>query len=262
MTGEVFTNAPLQLVAFEIVATLPQGRADTELISIVSSAIGDPGARLELAPTIVRQGRNGTDIEGALFRIIGLNSTVAVTIWRTAVVVEHTNYLHFADFFEFLKGIMTALYETSETYSVTRLGLRYVDEVHIDGPADTLSNWEGYLNPALLWPLQYVGRDVQRVANACSVTIAEHKIVNVRSALLPGRALQPDQGPLELRPRPDTPSFLLDCDGVYEPSSPAPKLEVKEIFEIITELHIATDEIFQKTFTEVTRKDVFRKGRE
>lgn len=260
-SSEIFPNAPLQLVAFEMrFIPAPRGE-DTHMLEALRNALADPGARSEFAPPTLRAPTraSGGVVESALFRLIAFNATVAVTVWRSAVVVEHTDYGHFSEFHGLLARLLEAFYNSVPIGGVERLGLRYVDELHVPAPVNQLADWQPYIHPAFFCPLLLLADlPVTGARGEFAVSAGPHQTVTVRHALLPGRALRPGES-LTLRDRPDTPAFLLDCDGAYQPPEPDAAMETGATLSIVTALHHATSTIFKSAFTELTRDTVFRK---
>src|SRR5688500_9081335 len=93
--GESFPHPPLQLVAFELrwaadaVAKYPRQVIDG-LLGVV------PNSFVELAPPV--EGR----AEPALFRLVSDRETLGVSLWRTSLVVECSEYGGFASFRQLL----------------------------------------------------------------------------------------------------------------------------------------------------------------
>lgn len=254
-SGEVFPNAPLQFVVCEI-AYPPAAEDAPGLLEAVRAALGDGRAVVTFAPPGLLRAAEGTEPEAAMFRLVALDDTVSVTVWRRALVIEHSDYKHWAEFQALVTPLVKAVFSTAPPPGVGRIGLRYVDEVHVPGPAASLLDWAPYLHPAFLWPTQFVDAPVLGAAGGFGFPVGPHRAVNVRTAMLPTRALA-TSGPLHLRDRPETPAFLFDCDGFYQPSELDTHLGPEGIVGICTELHTALDKLFEDAFTDAAR-DVFR----
>lgn len=253
--GEVFPNAPLQFVVCEI-AYPPPSQEPPHLPDSVKDALGDPDAELTFAPPGLLRAAEGSDPEAAMFRLVGYGETVSVTVWRRALVIEHSDYQHWSEFRALLASLVKAVFDASPPPGVGRIGLRYVDEVHVPDSPATIQGWAPYVHEAFLWPTKLVDAPVVGAAAGFGYQIGSHRAVNVRAAMLPARAVA-STGPLRLRQRPDTPAFLLDCDGFYQPPELDTALASDDVVGICDELHTALDKLFDDAFTDIAR-NVFR----
>lgn len=257
MATEVYPNAPLQLVAFEVGFQSESALSDAALLDALASAL-PTGCEIHLAPRgLLRDSNDGSGLEAPMFRLVGRGRTLAVTLWRRVITVEETDYRHFDDYCRTLAPILDALCSGQEARPIHRIGLRYVDEVHAPHPVESLEDWRPYVHEALVWPTDLVDTVPETMSAAFSVPLGESNSLHVRTAILPGPALQSDNAGLRLRLRPDTPSFVLDCDASHSPM-PAPRVYVTtEILEILGHLRGATNAMFERVFTDRAR-DVFR----
>lgn len=253
--GEVFPNAPLQFVVCEI-AYPPPAQDAPGLLDAVRAVVANEHPVVTFAPPGLLRAAEGSDPEAAMFRLVAFDDTVSVTVWRRALVIEHSDYTHWSDFKALVAPLVEAVFETAPPPGVGRIGLRYVDEVHVPGPPASLMDWAPYVHPAFLWPTQLVAAPVLGAAAGFGFPVGPHRAVNVRAAMLPTRAIT-TSGALRLRHRPDTPAFLLDCDGFYQPPEVDTELGPHGIVEICGELHTALDKLFEDAFTDAAR-DVFR----
>ena len=78
------------------------------------------------------------------------------------MLVEHNRYIDFDELQVPFNKILDQAFLTYDSLSIGRLGLRYVDEIHLDG--DPL-NWSGYINENLL-SIPDVAEDTKTIVRA------------------------------------------------------------------------------------------------
>jgi len=261
--SEVFPNAPLQLVAFELIFQPNPNLAAASTLSALGAWADAEESTVELAPQtpprVLGQPPNITlSLEPALFRIMAESKTLSITLWRNSLTVEHSEYERYGDFRMLLLNILTSLLVVADLSPIERLGLRYIDELHVPADIGTAQQWEPYINKALLAPLDLVSAaKTSNLGGTLELELNDDRFVNVRYATVRGPATR--GGAIKLRPRPSTSFCLLDTDGFWLPPGGAPLVGADDVLKVCDDLHRAVDDIFDLVVTEHCRNTVLRK---
>lgn len=254
----VFAEAPLQLVVAEVSFPSQDTSVQVGALDAIRSVLGQD-ASVELAPSLVRVDPSASEPQTALFRVSSKNATVAITAWRGALVLEHSDYLRWSDFRVLIESLAEGLVEVGAPSGVQRVGLRYVDEVHVPTQIEKVSDWAPYVDAAFLALPNWAAVSVAAITGAMALERGESITTNVRFATFTGRALNTG-GPLRLRQRPETPAFLLDVDAVFAPPQVDPSGVVpRRLLEIFDTLHREADQVFDRAFTDEAKR-VFQGG--
>lgn len=257
MASEVFVNPPLQLVAFEAIWQFERSIGQASLAILEDLRRPLPDAEVDLSPPAIRISPDSPQPETALFQVVARERTLAVTLWRNAVVIECTDYQHFDDFVSLIANVVRALVTGIGPLPLTRVGLRYFDEIHAPDTTLEISTWQPWIASELLTTgtLLSGGRQTDMYAGGVSVTLGEERHLTFRYALTQTPIQKP--GPLSLRPRPASPALILDTDGFWLPVEPR-RQTTEEIVAIIRDLYEPTHSMFGKVPTEAC-KDMFRR---
>ena len=187
--------------------------------------------------------------ESMLFRMTTSDQTVSVSAWPTSLVIECSEYERYAQFRDLVVAAVDAYARFMTPTAISRFGLRYIDEMHVDEPIASVSDWKSYVNEALLAPSGLVRQRVLNLALGFTVDFAEHRTVNVRCTTTPSRALA-SEGHLRLRERPDTPAFVVDIDAVYQPPQPLRAAVTGEfVAGLADQLRPGVRDVFDTVFT-------------
>ncbi len=249
---EVFPKAPLQLVAAELTYPAIDLNVDTDLFAAVQDVLGGHvtsqlGGQFRVTEPPDASG--SAPAQSLLFRMTNSDRTVSVSAWPTSLVIESSEYERYEQFRALLVAVVDAYVRFMAPAAVSRFGMRYIDEMHVDSPISSVSDWAPYVNQALLAPAGLVRQRVSSLATGFTVDFAEHRSVNVRCTTTPSRALA-SEGHLRLRERPDSPAFVLDIDAVYQPPQPMP-VEVTGAFVagLADQLRPGVRDVFDAVFT-------------
>jgi uncharacterized protein (TIGR04255 family) len=172
---EVFPANPIREVDFEIRFT-PRLRVQAEMWRFQESVVAEyPDISLESAWL-----PNGATLGVTVFRNIDTARLIKVSSQNLAIAFSaYANFEEFKD--EVLKQSLKFC-EIFEVSSLTRIGLRYVNEIQL--PTQEAESIARYVNPLLDFeriPL----RTVQQFAMQLSAQVSDH-MIQVRTALLPG----------------------------------------------------------------------------
>jgi uncharacterized protein (TIGR04255 family) len=187
--------------------------------------------------------------------------TVSVAIAGPSVTIETTNYRHYPDFRSVLSTVFDAVVELLAPDGVTRLGLRYIDEIRVPGmdPAHA-KEWREWLDPSLLAP----GLDPMRERGYEAVgwdgvahyaTGVERSLV-LRYGARQGYAVQPRGTLSRPTPPPPGPYFVLDFDSFWEPAD-IPAFDAVALVDECDELRRPVRGLFDLLVTDRLRTEVF-----
>jgi uncharacterized protein (TIGR04255 family) len=257
---EVFPNPPLRLVSFELrfpirrrVATRPVWDAFEEVFA------GDlPDVKL-----LVREDDDSqlpTNPNEPVLRRTNAERNRVVTLRYGALTVETTEYVSYDKFRGCINAAIEALSVVPSASNITRLGLRYINEVRVPGIEGKISDWKPYVNHNLLAttgqpPPGLHSSWVQGGLGFHSTEGAE--LIYLAFGPLPHSSVEPD-GVLQLSDL-SGPCFLLDIDSFVSGSPRKPVATTrKEVLGVVDRLHESVETVFNWCITEKLRKDVLR----
>lgn len=171
------------------------------------------------------------------------NWTVVLT--PESVTLETRAYGDFDDFLGRLREVLQALIHAVNPTAVTRIGLRYVNELR-PGHA----NWAAVVRPELLGPF-LVPEIAQAATQAGQVIVLQYpegQVINVNHGFVPnGSTVQPRPG----QPPPMEPFYVIDFDAYREfPRLGLPKMNPNQICGWAQEFHDAVSQMFRWSITE------------
>lgn len=255
---EVFAHPPVVLVAAEIRFTdAPRLRQQETLDAVaiafdqrfpLSTPLGGVGlvnAGPGAAPQLAQR-------QGVVLR--NIESTESVTVTPSAVSYEATAYRGFKTVSDAVAGVCRTLTDLDVRPAITRVGLRYIDEIRVPEPPTELREWGRWVEPALLAPLA-VGGDLPAVRGIQGATAfeVERGCLNFRYAAFTQGA---STIPSHLRRRQFVPGayFGLDFDGFAEfGADPATLLDAAVVTDLLPALHDAAATAFQRSITDEAR---------
>lgn len=258
---EVYPNAPLVLATFELrhpisdpmtsksLSLIKNALADemplmgeTELVSLRAVPGAPPEMRSERVPTFTSRDR-----------------TIGARFSTESVLVETTTYAGYERLRDSIAKALAAR-ATVGVDGITRIGLRYIDEIRVprlDGPATAWSEW---ISRPLCEPAM-VGADLELTASTwqglVSFDYSENRTVVLRWGPGVGYAVSPD-GPLQRTTPPPGPFFLLDIDSAWTASNDVPEFSSDMALEECDALHGPIRSLFENLITDQLRDEVLR----
>jgi uncharacterized protein (TIGR04255 family) len=199
-----------------------------------------------------------------ILRFADRERSSAVAITAGSVSVETTRYGNWPKFRSTLETIVRTTGKLLHPSGVTRAGLRYIDEVRVNGVEG--SSWGDWLSVELLAPSSaaMVGSGWSPVhwTGAVQYDIGEDRSLVLRygpQSAQPGFIVNPD-GPLRRPgPRPTGSFFLLDFDASWQPSV-VPRWDSDSLLETCDELRHPVRTLFDQLVTDRLVEDVFKGG--
>ncbi len=257
-THEVYPSAPLALVAVEVRMTDSTGVGRRTLPTSVQRAFRDMlGDNWVVQPTGAPQLSlaigAGAAMQQAMQpfsfpRFTVRDRTMAVTITDSGVIIEATRYRHYLDFREILAKAINATAKVLEPDGVSRVGLRYINEIRVPGgDEEDLSSWRQWVDDSLLAP-QLAGMSEDGFTSTAWEGMAQYQTGRDQQLVLrygprPDYIVNP-AGQLRrpLAPRPG-PLFMLDLDCFWQPED-IPEFDAEAIITTFDQLRVPIRTMF------------------
>lgn len=266
VTSPPYANAPLALVVVEI--RYPPESVESVLTSAMRRAIRDRlgqdwvinDARVtELKIGEMSSGNPIREIPAT--RFMARDRMTSVTIRPGAMAVETTAYPGFSSFLPIVEAAVSAVNAVIVPDAVTRVGLRYIDEIVVSGMSGKpFEAWRDWLIEPLLPPQPPPINGVTLAqgpwSGMASYVLDEERSLNLRWGHNPGPVVAGD-GPLR-RPHQvsNEPAFILDFDCAWNPAN-FPEFEPSEIVRESQTLHAPMHELFESLITPRLRNNIF-----
>ena len=257
-SGEVFPNAPLALVAAEIrYPPVTEGALSMAIHRRIRDALGsgwvihnDTTQTFEVG--VDAAGPRASSRSETVGRITSRQRTRIVTARPNNFTVEVVDYKHFTDFRGLLERASVAVESVLKPDGISRIGLRYIDEIAVPESPPQWNNWLGasLMAPSLspqLTPAEWTG------AVRYQVTTDQSLVFRYGPSASP---VVSSAGPLR-RPRvPDGPIYMLDFDSSWQPGN-IPEFKADTIITVADRLRSPIRELFDSLITP-SLLDVFR----
>jgi uncharacterized protein (TIGR04255 family) len=163
-----------------------------------------------------------------------------VVLSESFLSIETRRYDDFEDFLRRLRSLLDHLDEIYQPIVVTRIGLRYINEVRLNG-----RHWSNVVRPDLLGPLslQEVAEHVERSIQELVMSFPEDESVRIRHGRLPsGSTVQVTQG----EQPPQGPFYLLDFDVARTFSQPTVfEMDPEAVCGYVDEYHRVIHQLFR-----------------
>lgn len=200
-----------------------------------------------------------------IHRFLQRDRLASLSISRDAVTLETTAYAQWEVFHRLFVSMVDAIEETNRPAGVTRVGLRYIDEVRLPDPPADPQGWRGWLDDRVVGP--FLITDGARAPDQGTIVLqfgtAPGYLTVLRAApVASGRAVQ-EEGPLRVPFRtPDTAYFLLDTDASWaDPSRLVPEFRAGDISQTLEELHRPCHALYESVITDRLRREVLTQPR-
>jgi uncharacterized protein (TIGR04255 family) len=264
---EVYPNAPLRFVAFEVRFPASPALATQELRRQLFEALRGTFPISQSAPgpvevQILPGAQPLVQPGGDQLQMIDRTRRRAVTVGTRALLVQTTDYTRYEVFAEWVQLAVHALEATGEAAAMERIGLRYTDEVRIPGVARP-SDWRPYVAPTMLGPIDLLGDADANITQALvEFTPRERQRLVMRYGATHGWMVAPD-GVLRSKSTESGPYFLIDLDSFWTPpEDELPEFVGHEVMQICDELHSPVRVAFEAAITDKLRNDVLRGSRD
>lgn len=261
---EIYPNAPLQLVAFELRFPLTLKVIADETVSHFQEALSKDVPILEkVMEGGVAVSANGQQLLPAqqLYKLFSKDRRSAVTLQQSAVVVESSHYQRYAVFRGLVERVLGALAEAVNIPGIARVGLRYINEIRVPaeilGPAD----WGAYIARDLLQPLSLApDLPATEMMTRLSFSRGSGKSLAMIYGALPQGEIVGSSGPMAVREKDvSTPVFILDLDSAFTPPEGLDDFAPEHVIDICDDLRGPARDLFEASITDELRNEVLRK---
>jgi uncharacterized protein (TIGR04255 family) len=258
--SEVWPNAPLALVAVEarfptVGGPLrpPVHRAIRDMLGgewvlegakqqTMQIAFGSGGA---LPPNVKTE---------ELTRITVRDRTRAVTVRPESLTIEATRYDGYPSFRPLLAAAFEAVERVLQPDGLTRLGMRYIDEIRIPEMSGA-HPWDDWIDDSLLAP-RVEGLTTRTWTSAVQYDVGEERRLVLRYGPADGPVVDPS-GPLKRTTKPPAgPMFLLDFDSFWEPGG-IPAFLASELLVACDQLREPVRRLFDRLISKRLINEVF-----
>lgn len=253
---EIYPNAPLKLVAFELrypeVPELLDGQPDLDQRLRKRLPLLGPPPVSEMHFEVA-----GSAAPRAFGRQGGLRRTdrrrrQAVAVTPIGTTIETSQYTRFEDFRAFVEEVLGHLAATVEVPAVERVGIRYIDEVD---PVDLTQpvDWSDYIAPELLWVSRFFDHEPLETNTVAVFSPATDQQLVVRYGVARAPVVNPG-GPLHITRSPAGSYFLIDIDsGWNAPADDLPEFAVRDVLDLLERLHAPVRDVFERMITDKLR---------
>ena len=262
-----FRNPPLVLTVLEIRYPEIAGGLTDAAVAAMKEAVRD--SLPVMVPQIEHQ--IGVPIDAAVPpqveqrsspRFCARDQATALVVRRDALVLETTVYGGWAEHFRPLaEQAIEALERIDAPDGVSRIGLRYIDEIRVPGAGSGPEDWDGYINPSLLAAaaadLRPTGMNPTTWQGLIQYQTDASYALNVRYGPQEGYAVDPQGLTRRKSAAPAGPYFLLDSDAFWSGDDEIPEFEAGGILERCDRVHQAASDFFRIAVTDRLRTEVF-----
>lgn len=260
---EVWQNAPLALVAVEarfpaVAGGPPRPPAHRAMRDMLGDGwVLEGGQEQTLEVAFGPEGIKGQNVAVEhLTRITVRDRTRVVTAREDSLTVEATSYRGYPDFRQLLTSAFEAVELVMQPDGLTRLGMRYIDEIRIQ-ESDEADPWDSWLDSALLAP-RAEGLRARGWTSAVQYETGEDRRMVLRYGPADGPVVAP-AGTLR-RPTapPSGPLFVLDFDSFWQPAG-IPPFSAAELLKACDELRSPTRRLFDQLISRKLVDEIFKK---
>lgn len=262
---EVYPNAPLQYVACEVRFPFSTTLADESILPLLHRTFYDwlPFIEPGVETTVVVGPQGGVPSPSVrTVRFLSRDRMQSVMLSGTQVVIETTNYERYELFRVSIERALAAIASMPNAIAaVSRIGLRYIDEIRVPKAIKRVADWHGYVAEGLIGPraLRAAGAVLSTSQGTLQFEVGTQKRLVMRYGAVVGQAV--GNAPLRLRRGPEPgPYFLVDIDSFWTASEPLPHYILDDALGIADELHKPTRELFEASITERLRTEVLRRN--
>lgn len=269
MEEEIYPNAPIVLMVAEIKHTA-HGPLDEKQSRIISEAVKET---LPIRTEDVEQNLSFSAApDGSMpqpqvsqtkaLRWSSRDKRTVVTVRPDSISVETTKYRRYEDVRLLLEKSLTALADAIVPDGVTRIGLRYIDEIRVPSNDDSgIPRWDEWVDGSLLGPHDIeIGQGLLPVRNEGASAFSGGDSTRLVLRYGAQDTYVVGSTPQLRRPLPAPgPLFKLDIDSYWQPED-IPAFAPARILAMADKLHSPVRSIFEGLITDKLRNEVLRRG--
>jgi uncharacterized protein (TIGR04255 family) len=219
---------------------------------------------LEAAPALtmtvsVAGGPAASPQPSILHRLLERERLMSFTVGRDGVTLETTSYPGWDVFSGILADVIGAIERDIGPDGISRVGLRYIDEVRIPEPPDTFRGWRGWVNDRLVQPFEIeLDQPLSQATLVLQYGTAPGFVTVFRASPLENGRVVQEQGPLrQPYQTPDGPYFLLDTDSSWmDPERRIPAFDTDAVMTVFGQLHAAGHRLYEEAIGPRLRQEV------
>jgi uncharacterized protein (TIGR04255 family) len=253
---EIYPNAPLKLVTFEVRFDAVELPATVTERFVAALRERFPIAGLPPHQQLVI-GPGGASATSAGARVFDVARRHAVALAPQAMSYETSAYRRFEEFGDSIAQVLDVVEGLELGLAFTRVGLRYIDEID-EAQVPDPGAWHRYIQPALSSALDHFDPPPLEHQSAALFEIGESHHVVLRYGLMRQPAVDPT-GPLVIEAPPSGRYYLIDIDSAWEGRADGAPT-TKWVREKLDELHAPIRQLFENTITEELRNEVLRRA--
>ena len=266
MSNEVYPQAPVQFVVFEIQYPMTPALAKSDGKELVYDRLAEQFPLLETLASLQIQ-FNMNDAAAPLpfpqagsqeIRMTNRHRTTSVMVGAAITRIEQAAHVQFSDLRALVEEVLEAVQSAARIHGLQRATLRYIDEIqHPDAAAP--ADWASLVHPSLIGPVDLLDAPPVVTDGVVAFQLDPQHVVRLVYGAQPAGAFAVDpNGPLRVRPRPLAPFFKLDIESTWvAPPDEVPPLVVPAVLELADRLHDPISDVFEASLTPQLR-DYFR----
>jgi uncharacterized protein (TIGR04255 family) len=258
---EIYPNAPLKLVAFELrfpqapELARPPAQFDKEIKRELPILGPVPQhVTIELQPA----GPIATQHIGGGLRRLDRRRRRSIVLTPVNLTVETSSYTRFEEFRGFVAHALHALATSADIPASTRIGLRYIDEIDSKLLSEPV-RWDRYIAESLLGAMTHFGTTPVELQTAAVFRPSAEDTVVLRYGIVNQPVVDP-AGPLAIADSPAGEYFLIDIDSSWSaPADDLPEFDPDHVLGHLDRLHAPIREAFEASITKELREELLRK---
>ena len=258
--SEIYPNAPIEFVACEVQFPVSPTLATDDALRALHATLFDwlPVAQPEVETTLLfGPAVQQPPVTTKIFRFLSRDRRLCVVVSPSRLSVETTAYPGWPDFRVMVGRALSAVASADARIpGLTRIGLRYIDEIRVPDPAPGDGRWTKYIDPRLSGAADIIlrGRPAADMQAALQFDLGEGHAAVVRYGARRGQAV--GNAPLLRRGShgPGEPFFLFDVDSFWQPPSELPEFSIEAALAIADRLHEPVRTLFETSITDDLRQ--------
>ncbi len=269
MNEEIYPNAPIVLMVAEIKHT-EHGPLDEKQSRLISEAVKGtlPIRNEEVEQSITFPSAPDGSLlqpqvaQTKVLRWSSRDRRTVVTVRPDAISVETTQYHRYEGIRQLLEQALTALTSAIDLAGITRIGLRYIDEIRVPSDDDSgVPKWDEWVDGSLLGPRGVeVGQGLSPAENEGTSMFSGDDATMLVLRYGAQDTYVVGSTPQLRRPLPSPgPLFKLDIDSYWQPDD-IPEFDPDQILAMADKLHDPVRSIFEGLITDRLRNEVLRRG--
>ncbi len=256
---EHFAVPPVALVTAELRFTdSPRLRQQDTLDAIAIACehrfpIAEPITGMAVEPTGLGAAPQLVARQSVILR--NADSTEALTLTSNSLTYETTAYRDFDDLAGVVNDACRTLITAGVAPALTRVGLRYINEVRVREPVSEVRAWSDWIDPRVLGTLSVApeGVPVRALQAAVSFDLGNGGGLQIGYAAVPQGSVVNHRF-LKRPPFEQRPFFAMDFDGFCDFSAdPAKFLDPDLVARVLCGVHAPIGEAFQRSLTDNSR---------